>query len=231
MEPELFFYDMAPTEPADLTRLRGYEINSEGKTYKIYRGDTHRHTEFSMDGNNDGSLLQTYRYAVDVASLDYLLASEHNGSGGPNNEYVNWLLQQTVDVFSYAGAFQPYYGYERSIRYPAGHRNILFAKRGNPALPVLPEESRSEQGAGRLYEYLKRHDGIAISHTSATRMGTDWRDNDPEVEPLVEISKGIAFRPSTRARLWRPTARTSRPRSGDSSRPGMSGTLGARATS
>ena len=190
MEPELFFYDMAPTEPADLTRLRGYEINSEGKTYKIYRGDTHRHTEFSMDGNNDGSLLQTYRYAVDVASLDYLLASEHNGSGGPNNEYVNWLLQQTVDVFSYAGAFQPYYGYERSIRYPAGHRNILFAKRGNPALPVLPEESRSEQGAGRLYEYLKRHDGIAISHTSATRMGTDWRDNDPEVEPLVEIFQG-----------------------------------------
>lgn len=189
-EPQLYFYDLAPTEPADVSRVRGYEINSEGKTYKIYRGDTHRHTEFSMDGNNDGSLLQTYRYAVDVAALDYLLASEHNGSGGPNNEYVNWLLQQTVDVFSYAGAFQPYYGYERSIRYPAGHRNILFAKRGNPALPVLPEEARSERGAGRLYEYLKRHDGIAISHTSATRMGTDWRDNDPEVEPLVEIFQG-----------------------------------------
>ncbi len=189
-EPELFFYDMAPTEPADLARLRGYEISSEGKTYKIYRGDTHRHSEFSMDGNNDGSLLQTYRYSVDVASLDYLLASEHNGSGGPNNEYVNWLLQQTVDVFSFPGAFQPFYGYERSIRYPAGHRNILFAKRGNPTLPILPEEARSEQGAGRLYEYLKRHDGIAISHTSATRMGTDWRDNDPEFEPLVEIFQG-----------------------------------------
>ena len=189
-EPRLFFYDMAPTEPADLSRLRGYEITSEGKTYKIYRGDTHRHTEFSMDGNNDGSLLQTYRYSVDVASLDYLLASEHNGSGGPNNEYVNWLLQQTVDVFSYAGAFQPFYGYERSIRYPAGHRNILFAKRGNPTLPVLPEEANSEQGAGRLYDYLKQYDGIAISHTSATSMGTDWRDNDPEVEPLVEIFQG-----------------------------------------
>ena len=189
-EPQLYFYDMAPTEAADVTRLRNYEITSEGKTYKIYRGDTHRHTEFSMDGNNDGSLLQTYRYAVDVAALDYLLASEHNGSGGPDNEYVNWLLQQTVDVFSYDGAFQPYYGYERSIRYPAGHRNVLFAKRGNPTLPTLREEATSEKGAGRLYEYLKRYDGIAISHTSATRMGTDWRDNDPEVEPLVEIFQG-----------------------------------------
>ena len=28
------------------------------------------------------------------------------------------------------------------------------------------------------------------SHTSATGMGTDWRDNDPEVEPVVEIYQG-----------------------------------------
>jgi len=41
-----------------------------------------------------------------------------------------------------------------------------------------------------LYEYLKRYGGIAISHTSATDMGTDWRDNDPAVEPLVEIYQG-----------------------------------------
>jgi hypothetical protein len=29
-----------------------------------------------------------------------------------------------------------------------------------------------------------------MSHTSATNMGTDWRDNDAEVEPLVEIYQG-----------------------------------------
>ncbi len=189
-EPVLYYHDQAPTEIDDLKRLRSYEIESGGKTYKIYRGDTHRHTEFSMDGNNDGTLIQTYRYAIDAASLDYLLASEHNHLGGPDNEYINWLLQQTVDVFSVSGAFQPYYGYERSIRYPDGHRNILFTKRGNPTLPMLPEESDHTKGAGRLYDYLKKYDGIAISHTPATRMGTDWRDNDPEVEPLVEIFQG-----------------------------------------
>ena len=189
-EPTLHYHDLAPTETADLERLRAYEIRSGGKVYKIYRGDTHRHTEFSMDGNNDGSLLQTYRYAIDAAGLDYLLASEHNHLGGPDNEYVNWLLQQTVDVFSVSGAFQPYYGYERSISFPDGHRNILFAKRGNPTLPMAPEERNHEKGAGRLYDYLKKHKGIAISHTPATRMGTDWRDNDPDVEPLVEIFQG-----------------------------------------
>ena len=184
------FHNVAPTEAQDLKRLRGYEISSGGKTYRIYRGDTHRHTEFSMDGNNDGSLFQTYRYALDAASLDYLLVSEHNFQGGPDNPYINWVLQQAADLFSVSGAFQPFYGYERSVRYPDGHRNILLTKRGTPTLPILPEESSHASGAGRLYEYLRRNGGIAISHTSATGMGTDWRDNDPEVEPLVEIFQG-----------------------------------------
>jgi hypothetical protein len=37
---------------------------------------------------------------------------------------------------------------------------------------------------------LRLNRGIAISHTSATGMGTDWRDNDPQLEPLVEIYQG-----------------------------------------
>jgi len=188
--PELFYFDMAPTEKADLTRIRSFAVESGGKTYKIYRGDTHRHTEFSMDGNNDGSLFQTYRYAIDAAALDYLLVSEHNSNAGPDNEYVNWLLQQAVDVHTIAGRFQPFYGYERSISFPDGHRNILFSERGKPTLPITEAEFQHRQGAGRLYEYLKTNNGIAISHTSATGMGTDWRDNDPAVEPLVEIFQG-----------------------------------------
>ena len=41
-----------------------------------------------------------------------------------------------------------------------------------------------------LYQYLKHFGGICASHTSATGMGTDWRDNDPIVEPVVEIYQG-----------------------------------------
>jgi hypothetical protein len=44
-----------------------------------------------------------------------------------------------------------------------------------------------------LYEALRKSGGIAIPHTSATNMGTDWRDNDPEVEPLVEIFQGDRY--------------------------------------
>jgi len=41
-----------------------------------------------------------------------------------------------------------------------------------------------------LYRYLKAMGGICASHTSATSMGTDWRDNDSIVEPIVEIYQG-----------------------------------------
>ena len=41
-----------------------------------------------------------------------------------------------------------------------------------------------------LYRYLKQFGGIVASHTSGTDMGTDWRDNDPQVEPVVEIYQG-----------------------------------------
>jgi hypothetical protein len=41
-----------------------------------------------------------------------------------------------------------------------------------------------------LYAYLKTFNGITAAHTSGTTMGTDWRDNDPLVEPAVEIYQG-----------------------------------------
>ena len=43
----------------------------------------------------------------------------------------------------------------------------------------------------RLYQYLRRFNGVVASHTSGTNMGTDWRDNDALVEPFVEIYQGI----------------------------------------
>ena len=82
--PQMFAFPIEQTEKKDLARIRAYAIQSDSKTYKIYRGDTHRHSEFSMDGNNDGSLHQTYRYAMDAADLDFLGMTDHNGDGGPD---------------------------------------------------------------------------------------------------------------------------------------------------
>jgi hypothetical protein len=92
------------------------------------------------------------------------------------------------------------FSYERSVRYPDGHRNVIFVQRGIRPLPrfapswlgTLAEENRSEHTADTqmLYVYLRQFNGIVASHTSATWMGTDRRDNDPNAEPVVEIYQG-----------------------------------------
>ena len=95
---------------------------------------------------------------------------------------------------SRASSFLPC-SHERSVRYPEGHRNVIISKRGVRPLPRLPRTAddspaRPAPDTQMLYEYLRYFDGIAAVHTSGTNMGTDWRDNDPVVEPVVEIYQG-----------------------------------------
>jgi len=177
-------------EEGDVRRTRAYRYAANGKTYRVWRGDMHRHTELSWDGYNDGSTQDTYRYAIDAASLDFLATTEHNF--GVEDEYIWWLSQKAADLYRIGNAFVPLFAYERSVPFPNGHRNIVFSYRGAPILDVQHYEQAANpnyqrQGAERLFGYLRRHNAIAMPHTSATDMGTDWRDYDPEVEPLVEI--------------------------------------------
>lgn len=177
-------------EAADVERLRSYRAESEGRTYRIVRGDMHRHTDISWDGNRDGSLFDSYRYALDAASMDYQGVADHNA--GEDVEY-NWRMgQRGVDLFQIPGRFTPLYGYERSRSYPSGHRNVMFAQRGVPVFGFLPNELSDNQNAGLLplYAHLKQERGVVMAHTVATGAGTDWTDSDPEVEPLVEIYQG-----------------------------------------
>jgi hypothetical protein len=87
--------------------------------------------------------------------------------------------------------------YERSVAYPGGHRNVMFPQRGVRTLPRLSsddgvkiDESGRDLDVQMLYKYLHELGGICAAHTSATTMGTDWRANDPQVEPFVEIYQG-----------------------------------------
>jgi hypothetical protein len=175
-------------EADDVKEVRGYRLASAGKQYAIYRGDMHRHSDVSQDFKYDGSLLEIYRYAIDVASFDYLAITDHQA--GYDQEFTWWQNQKLVDLFQVGGAFSPLYAYERSLPYPNGHRNVVFAKRGVRTLPIPPDELSGKVGAAKLYEYLRRNQGIAMPHSSATAQGTDWRDNGGELEPLVEIYQG-----------------------------------------
>ena len=174
-------------EPGDLERIRSYRVEADGKTYRIVRGDMHRHTDYSQDGALDSSLHETYRYALDAASLDFLAITDHYPG-----EYVWWETQKSLQRYHLPGRFVPLLGYERNLGYPNGHRNVVFAGRGAPVLEAGPRERSGAVNSGDvLYDYLRKYQGIAMSHTTGTpTMGTDWRDHAEDVEPLVEIFQG-----------------------------------------
>jgi hypothetical protein len=145
-----------------------------------------------------------FRYAIDAAAMEWIGNGDHDNGAG--REYPWWLTQKFTDAYL-TKTFTTMHTYERSVAYPHGHRNVMFAQRGILTLPRLappPGDAPIEEGKKKagwpggvhpddtkmLYRYLHEFNGVCASHTSATGMGTDWRDNDPVVEPIVEIYQG-----------------------------------------
>lgn len=180
-----------PREAEQVKRIRAYKVESGGRTYSIYRGDMHRHTDISPDGVGDGTLMDLHRYALDAAALDFIFVTDHNMGG--DKEYPWWRTQKANDLYTLPNAFISMYGYERSVPYPNGHRNVLWPERGHRTLP-LPFPGIAKQMAedtGKVYDYLRRTGGICTLHTSATDQGTNWAEHNDALEPVVELFQGF----------------------------------------
>ena len=204
---------LPPGEQTNIARMRGHRVPLRGDSLRIVRGDLHRHTELSQDvgGLDDGSLQEFYRYMIDVAGMDFGASTDHQGGG---TDYWNFMTQKMSDMFHFPRRYVPLYAYERNMGNPFGHRNIVHTQRNYPIVPffqridpkfMMPDtpdgelltfNSMSFGGAvgndtRLLYDELRKTGGLAIPHTSGTdSMGTDWRDNDPKLDPVVEIYQG-----------------------------------------
>jgi len=202
-----------PGEEADVRAIRSHRISLAGKPQQIVRGDLHRHTELSQDqgGMDDGSLPEFYRYMIDAAAMDFGASTDHQAGG---TDYWNNVTQKLADMYHFPERFSTLYGYERNLGNPFGHRNMIYTHRDYPVVPfyqsihpdfMLPDSPDGELltfnsmsfGSGirndtkLLYDIVKETNGLAIPHTSGSSgMGTDWSDNDPEVDTVVEIYQG-----------------------------------------
>jgi len=138
------------------------------------------------------AMMRSYRVSLGTEKLQLLRGEFHRHTANSGDGGRDGAL---IDAYYVPGRFLPLFSYERSVRYPEGHRNLVLARRGVrplPRLPISAENSApsSASDTRMFYEYLRRFDGIAAMHTSGTGMDTDWRDNDPQVEPVVEIYQG-----------------------------------------
>jgi hypothetical protein len=184
-------------EAAQVALLESSSVTVGGQTYQVKRGDFHRHTEFSFDGGQDGSIDDAYRYMIDAAPLDWGGCCDHDN--GAAREYSWWNLQKYTEAYLLPGRYTPLFNFERSLNYPEGHRNAIFAQRGRRPLPRLPSGAAGppcpqcppgSPDTYFFYQYLHYFAGLDAAHTVATDQGNDWSSNDPAVETTVEIYQG-----------------------------------------
>jgi len=181
-----------------------------GKKYTLYWGDFHRHTDMSACRTpDDGCIVEQFRYAYDMGKLDFLGSSDHTDLASMYGPYEWWHSQKLADVFHAPGIFNSFYVYEREQRWPWGHRNVVFPKRGGPMIfikrvtyqnspwgkKVPAAQGPAEISPKELWKLLRdwKVDVSVISHTGATGMGTNWdgyKTIDNAVENLVEIYQG-----------------------------------------
>ena len=164
----------------DVSRQRPV-IESGGKTYRLFYGDLHRHTDLSLCRVPfDGTIEDAYRYAIEVARLDFLGITDHSRDIAMGNALSQlwWRSRKQVYRHQLQPEFIPFYAYERSHGNTADHNVIsLRSDMLRPHTYPIP----------RFWKELDR-DTITIPHQPIRR--DTWSYQHDSLRPLVEIYQG-----------------------------------------
>ena len=148
---------------------------------RLYWGETHGHSGFAEgQGTPDGY----FGFARDDARLDFVTLSEHD------LWLTDGLWQQMTDaVLEYhrEGELLVFAGYEwTSPRQRGGHHNVFFRRADMQRVGVQVAPDLSELYRGLRAEY-DTDDVLIIPHA---HQNGDWRQNDFQMENLIEIMSG-----------------------------------------
>ncbi len=192
----------APGKPSP--RRPRHKMTAGGKSYSLLMGDCHRHTDIRGHSGVDASVLDTYRYAIDAAQLDFLGTSDHNevtGGGWPDGlrDYHWYWVQKAVDLFTHAPVFVGIYSYEHSMASPGGHRNVLFLKRGAPLRMI--DRGKGYESADNsppaMWKFWEEkvltqpgQKSVIVPHTFASGPLADWNWPNARFDCLLEIYQG-----------------------------------------
>lgn len=179
-------------------------MSANGKDFTLLLGDCHRHTDVRGHSAVDGSIEDTYRYALDAARMDFVGPSDHNeilGGRWPDSlrDYQWWYAQKMVDVYTHAPKFWGIYSYEHSMNRPGGHRNVLYLKRGGPLRPIDREKGLEapDNTPPVMWEWMRENvlsqtgqKTVVVPHTFAAGPLADWNWEPDPMDCLLEIYQG-----------------------------------------
>lgn len=156
-------------------------VEVAGKRYRLFFGDLHRHTDLSLCRVPiDGTIDDAYRYASDVARLDFLGITDHSRdiALGSALSQLWWRSRKEVYRHELGTRFLPFYAYERSHGNTADHNVISL--RGDMLRPhTYP--------VPKFWEELDENT-ITIPHQPIRR--DTWAYQNDALRPLLEIYQG-----------------------------------------
>lgn len=177
-------------------------MNASSKRYTLVFGDCHRHTDIRGHSGVDASVLDTYRYAIDAAQLDFLGVSDHNVVdpkwADGLRDYQWWTTQKAVDLFTHSPVFTGIYSYEHSMQRPAGHRNVLFLKRGAPLRPIdRTTKTGDDNQPPALWKWWEQNvlsqsgqKSVIVPHTFGAGPLADFNWPNARFDCLLEMYQG-----------------------------------------
>ena len=193
-----------------VTEKVSHEVALEGKTYNLYFGDIHGHSDLSPDAfffSPD----HYYEYGRNKANLDFASLTDHDAPWGLREHPERWQENIEAGIKHYEpGRFVTFIGYEwtsgdglvcfrhtmrRRDRWAYqkdpmhfGHRNIYFPSDNVPS-EVFSIDDERYNTPEKLWEALKPYGAITIPHHTlgGPVFPFDWRYFNEEMEPVVEI--------------------------------------------
>ncbi len=148
---------------------------------RLFWGETHGHSGFA---EGQGTPEGYFAFARDDARLDFVTLSEHD----------LWLtdglwdhMTRAVCEYHREGELLVFAGYEwTSPRQRGGHHNVFFRRADMQRVGVQVAPNLSELYRGLRAEY-DTDDVLIIPHA---HQNGDWRQNDFQMENLIEIMSG-----------------------------------------
>ena len=153
----------------------------------IYWGDIHGH---SNESDGAGSSEDYFRYARDVAGLDFTSLTDHDTTLVADPARWERIIR-LAEQFNAPGAFVTLHGFEWSSR-THGHRNVYYRDAPGPVFSSREEEINTPE---KLWRLLGGYRCLVVPHHApglrfelpGGMAVMDWSHENDRMERLVEI--------------------------------------------
>ncbi len=206
-------FDVARPDPSPRPTLETVEPSR-----KLLWGELHQHTSLSKDvPERDGSLWDAYRWALDVAALDFFATTDHTEM---TSDYEARRARIWADLFQQGGGLTTLYGAEQNFS-DTEHTNFFATTRRGSRLSRRARKRHGDltTATAWLTDQGMRGEVLVVRHFHGRGPRTDSPHLRPAYERAIEAVQTRGFAPGALRHYLDQSARPGLVAGPDHSRP------------